>query len=161
MKMMRYLAVGLALTALAGPSVASAGSAPAGKTYSVSATMVPRSVVTPASKPWKVPSAVKHAEGDFSATLLIKSGKPMLVWKLTYRNFSNSLGIRIADIHLGTFRQFGAFLARLCGPCSSSSHGTKKLTSRAYNAILAHHAWITLITPKYPNGVVRGQISVR
>ena len=151
---LKLLLVVAALALLATGTALGAGAA----TAKLSATMTARQVVTPKNKPWKPPASVAKAHGTFVGTL--SSGKRSLKWHITYSNTGPRL-LDIADIHLGKPGRFGQVLARLCGPCKSGQSGTKKISARAARAISSGNSWVTLITSKYPNGVIRGQIKVR
>ena len=162
--MTKPLAIALVLAALflAGEATSSAadGVALGGSTgaLSLSATMTARQVVTPKNKPWKPPASVAKAHGTFVGTLI--SGKRSLKWRITYASIGAST-LNIADIHLGKPGRFGQVLARLCGPCKSGQSGTKKISALASQSIRSGNSWITVITSKYPNGVIRGQIKAR
>ena len=66
----------------------------------------------------------------------------------------------IADIHLGKRGRFGAVLVRLCGPCKpGGDSGVVKVTPTQATQLVSGDSWVTLITEKYPNGAIRGQIS--
>jgi hypothetical protein len=81
----------------------------------------------------------------------------VLRWRISYSGLGSS-PLQIADIHYGKPGRFGAILVRLCGPCKSGQSGTKKLSPWAVHSIKSGSAWITIITGRYPNGVIRGQI---
>jgi hypothetical protein len=129
----------------------------AAKTFAVRAAMDPGQVVTPANKRWLVPARVRDARGSFAGTLDIASGRRLLSWRVAYANVGAS-HLPIVDVHLGKPGHFGQLLARLCAPCTSGQHGTKTLTRAAATAIASGNAWVTLITERYPNGVIRGQV---
>jgi hypothetical protein len=135
----------------------SAGSSASGNTYRVSASMNTRQVVTPKNRPWKAPASVRNARGSLRGTMTVKGRRGTLAWHITYTGVGSS-PLQIADIHYGKPRHFGPILVRLCGPCKSGQSGTKKLSAAAVNSIKAGTAWITIITGKYRNGVIRGQI---
>lgn len=151
----------LALSAAVGitlvlPSV-SAGSSASSSTYHVRASMTPRQVVTAKNRPWRVPASVRHAHGSFRGTMTIAGKRRTLHWRISYAGVGSN-PLQIADIHYGKPGRFGPILARLCGPCKSGQTGTKKLSARAARSIKSGKAWITIITGKYGNGVIRGQI---
>ena len=154
----RLIAVGLSAVALAVPAGSVAGSSLATKSVSVSAVMTPQQVVTPKNKPWPVPSDVKNAKGTFTGT--VSSDGRKLSWKVTYSGIGNPT-LAIADIHYGKKGQFGPILVRLCGPCKSGKSGVAKLKAGSAKQFTSGNAWVTVITTKYPNGVVRGQIKAR
>jgi hypothetical protein len=118
-----------------------------------------RQVVTPKNRPWKVPTSVQNAHGSFTGTMKAVGTRRTLRWHITYVGVGSS-PLQIADIHYGKQRHFGPLLVRLCGPCKSGQSGTKKISAWAVRSIKAGSAWITIITGKYPNGVIRGQIRV-
>ena len=86
-----------------------------------------------------------------------KSGK--LTWKITFSALT-APKLRIVDIHYGTPGRFGAFLARVCAGCTSGQRGVVKIKAAARKDIAAGKAWVTVITDRYPNGVIRGQLKV-
>ena len=141
---------GAAALATPGLSVSAArGSVP------LSATMTPSQVVTPTNKAWTVPSRLRHAHGNLKASVSADGTK--LSWKLSYSNLGQP-ALVIADIHVGKSGRFGPILVRLCGPCKPGQSGVKKLKAGAVATLKSGNAWATLITDKYPNGAVRGQI---
>lgn len=153
----------LALSATVGaililPSVSS-GSSASISTYHLSASMTPRQVVTPKNRPWRVPVSVRHAHGSFRGTMTVAGRSRTLQWSISYAGVGSN-PLQIADVHYGKPGQFGPILARLCGPCKSGQTGTKKLSAWAVRSIKGGKAWITIITGKYGNGVIRGQIKV-
>jgi len=79
---------------------------------------------------------------------------------VSYSNLG-STALVIADIHTGKSGRFGPILIRLCGPCKPGQSGVKTLKSGALATLKSGNTWATLITDKYPNGVVRGQIHGR
>jgi CHRD domain len=113
-------------------------------------------VITPKNRPWTLPSGVANARGTFTATLSGSGGRE-LSWRLRYSGLGSS-SLEIADVHYGPAKKFGPILFRLCGPCKSGQHGAKRLTKFQVGEIKAGMAWVTVITGKYPNGVIRGQI---
>jgi len=118
-----------------------------------------RQVVSPKNLAWRVPASVRNARGSFAGTMTALGRRRTLRWHITYTGVGSS-PLQIADIHYGKPRHFGPLLARLCGPCRSGQSGTKKISAWAVRSIKAGSAWITIITGKYPNGVIRGQIKV-
>jgi len=152
----RAIAVGLSAAALALPVGSAAGSSSAAQ--SLSAAMTPQQVVTPKSKPWPVPAAVKSAKGAFTGT--VSSDGKKLNWKISYSGIGKPT-LAIADIHYGKKGQFGPILVRLCGPCKSGTSGVVKLKAGSATQFSSGNAWVTIITTKYANGIVRGQIRAR
>ena len=141
------------------PSV-SAGSRAASSTYQLRAAMNTRQVVTPKNRRWKAPASLKNAHGAFKGTLTISGSRRTLRWRITYTGVGRPP--QVADIHYGRPGHFGRVLIRLCGPCRSGQSGTKrkKLTARGARALERGRTWVTIITNKYPDGVIRGQIKV-
>lgn len=125
--------------------------------HNLSARMAPHAVVTPNGKHFAVPASLRHATGAFSATL---SGDNKLSWRLSYAKLGNQ-HLVVADIHIGPPGKFGPVLFRLCSSCTSGQNGVLTLKPSIARQLIAEKHWVTLITDKYPNGVVRGQITVR
>ena len=157
MKKALAIALTLLVAALAGPTVGGASDTAAAKTYKLIAPMNARQVVTPNNKPWQVPAAVSKAKGTFAGKLNSATGK--LTWRITYAGVGNPT-LAIADIHSGPPGKFGPILVRVCSRCKSGQSGVVKVKASAQKAIAAGNSWVTLITEKYPNGVIRGQIKV-
>jgi hypothetical protein len=134
-------------------AVANAASANAPRLH---ATLDAHHVITPKNEPWKPPASVANAHGTLTGTLGGSSGR-RLSWRITYSGLGSS-PVKIADVHFGPAKQFGPILFRLCNPCKSGQRGTKKLTRDQIQTIKAGMAWVTVITGKYPNGVIRGTI---
>ena len=127
------------------------------KTVQLQATLDARQVVTPADKPWTPPANLASASGTFSGSLDGTAGR--LSWRLAYDGLGKP-ALPIADIHLGKRGRFGAVLVRLCGPCMpSGDSGVVKVTPNQATQLVSGDSWVTLITEKYPNGAIRGQIS--
>ena len=126
------------------------------KTYQLQATLDARQVVTPADKPWTPPANLSSASGTFGASLDGTTGR--LSWRLAYDGLGKP-ALPIADIHLGKRGRFGAVLVRLCGPCMPNDSGVVKVTPSQATQLVSGDSWVTLITEKYPNGAIRGQIS--
>jgi len=118
-----------------------------------------RQVVTPKNRHWRVPASVRNAHGSFTGTIAVVGTRRTLRWHITYTGVGSN-PLQIADVHYGELGHFGPILVRLCGPCKSGQSGTKKISASAVRSIKAGSAWITIITGKYPNGVIRGQIKV-
>jgi hypothetical protein len=152
---MRVIAVGLGVVALAAPAGSSAGQASAATSQKLSAAMTSGQVVTPKNKPWKAPASVRNAKGSFSGT--VSPDGRRLSWTVSYSGVG-SPKLAIADIHYGKRGQFGPILVRLCGPCHSPQSGVAKLKKGLSSQFKTGNTWVTIITDKYPNGVIRGQI---
>ena len=151
---MRVIAVGLIAVALGVPAGSSAGSSAAATSSKLSAAMTSKQVVTPKNKPWRVPASVLNAKGAFSGTL--SADRRKLSWKISYSGVG-SPKLAIADVHYGKPGQFGPILVRLCGPCRASQSGVTKLKRGVGSQLSSGNTWVTIITDKYPNGVIRGQ----
>jgi hypothetical protein len=67
----------------------------------------------------------------------------------------------VADIHVGPPKKFGPVLVRLCASCKSGQNGVQKLKASFARQLIIGKQWVTLITDKYPNGAIRGQIAVK
>ena len=159
--MRKALAISAAAATVAiliSPSV-SAGSRASSTTYRLKATMTPQQVVTPQNKRWKVPASVRHAHGSFTGTMVLAGRRRTLRWSIRYTGVGSN-PLKIADIHYGKRGQFGPVIKRLCGPCESGQSGKRKLSAWGARSIKTGNAWITIITGKYRNGVIRGQIKV-
>jgi CHRD domain len=155
MNKLRASAIALGTAALLAPALSSAGTA---KSVHLSATMTPKQVVTPKNKPWRVPANLRQARGTFSGST--SANGRSLRWRISYSNLGHP-SLVIADIHLGKPGRFGPILVRLCGPCKSGQSGIKKLKPGKAAEFTPRNTWVTLITNKYPNGVVRGTIRTR
>jgi CHRD domain len=153
--MLRTRATSVAAVAVTAIAVTACGSATTHQ-LGLSASLDAHHVVTPGNRPWKPPAGVAHAHGAFSGTLGGSKGR-QLSWRITYSGVGTS-ALRIVDVHYGQPGKFGALLFRLCGPCTSGQHGQKKISATAVQTLKAGGAWVTVITGKYPNGVIRGQI---
>jgi hypothetical protein len=134
----------------------SSGKKNGGETHDLSATLSPKQVVTPNGKPFTVPAALAHATGSFSATL---GTDDKLNWQLTFSGLGNPQLV-VADVHVGPSKKFGPVLFRLCTSCKSGQTGALQLKEPIAHQLLIGKQWLTLITEKYPNGAIRGQISV-
>jgi hypothetical protein len=140
--------------------VAACGSSPKSKStaaHSFSATLTPQAVVTPRGKPFAVPASLAHATGDFSATV---SADNKLSWHISFAKLGRP-SLVVADIHVGPPKKFGPVLLRLCASCRSGQNGVLKLKASDAQQLISGEQWLTLITDKYPNGAIRGQISVK
>ena len=72
--------------------------------------------------------------------------------------------MRCAALIVVTRREQGAFgpvLVRLCGPCTSGERGVIRLGPGLAHALAHGRNFVTLITDRYQNGIVRGQLLVR
>jgi hypothetical protein len=98
------------------------------------------------------------ARGLFKGTL----ANGVLTWKLTY---SGLTGPAItANVYKGARGHVGTVGVPLCStapPCKSGVTGTFRITSRVKRWINEHLLYVNISTGKYPNGEIRGQISVR
>jgi len=122
------------------------------------ARMTPKEVVTPANKAWTAPASLKQAQGNLTAK--VSTDGRRLSWKISYSNLGPT-ALVIADIHFGKSGQFGPILVRLCGPCKPRQSGVKTLKAGMLATLKSGNTWATLITNRYPNGAVRGQIHGR
>ena len=153
MKKSAAIASFVALGACIAPGLSSAASAVS--VHRLTAVMTPRQVVTPTNKPAAFPPALKGAQGTFTGTTSA-DGKT-LKRKISYSKLG-SPALVIADIHIGKAGKFGPILMRVCGPCKPGQSGVTKLKAGYAARLVSSDQWLTLITEKYPNGVVRGQI---
>jgi hypothetical protein len=133
-----------------------AGSARDGATHSVVATMSPAQVVSPDGKMWHAPAGVAHASGKLVATLT-GDGRGFN-WKITFSGVGH-FSVLAADVHTGKAGRFGPVLFRLCAQCRSGQRGTTILKAGYGRELLRSAHYITVVTDKYPNGVVRGQLA--
>jgi hypothetical protein len=154
MSMRRTTAVRLCVTSALSCALVGATVAIAAPGLPLKATLTPAQVVTPQGKKWVVPAGVRNARATLTARL--GADGRTLTWKLTYAHVPGSV---IADIHIGKAGKFGAVLGRLCTSCRSGRQGKTKLKLNYSSQFRVNNTWVTLITPKYPNGVVRGQIT--
>jgi hypothetical protein len=150
--------VALGVSLVAGSGVSNAGESASAKTYRLSASMTPQQVITPRNLRWRVPAALASAKGSFTGT--VDTQRRVLTWQISYSNIGRS-PLVIADIHAGPAGRFGPIVLRLCAECKSGQKGTKRLTKVATDSLSTGDTWVTVITGKYPNGVLRGQIKVR
>jgi hypothetical protein len=117
-------------------------------------------VVSPENKPWKAPARIAKTRGTFSGSLDGNSGK--LTWHITYSGLPASQLPLADDIHFGERGHFGAILLRLCSPCDPGGQSGVATVKTADVATIASGAtWVTVITQKYPNGIIRGQVEAR
>lgn len=107
----------------------------------------------------ETPKAKSKGTGTFTGNLVEKGKSKTLTWKLTFKGLTGAAGA--AHIHLGKRGVSGPVAVPLCGPCKSGAHGTAKLTEKIVKAIENHGAYANVHTAKYPNGEIRGQISVK
>jgi hypothetical protein len=134
-----------------------AGCGSKGAAHSLSAAMTPRAVVTPQGKRLAVPAALADANAAFSGTV---SADNKLSWHISFAKLGNPRLV-VADIHSGPPTKFGPVLLRLCGPCKSGANGVRQLEPSVAQRLVTGEQWVTLITDKYPNGAVRGQVVVK
>lgn len=153
---MQRKTVGRVALAIALSGLVLASAVAVASTASLGARMTPQQVVSPAGQRWQVPPSVRAARGTLIATL--GADGRTLSWRLTYAKVPGSV---IADIHIGRPGHFGAVLGRLCEACRSGQKGHLKLTRNAAGQVRLDNTWVALITPKYPNGIVRGQLTKR
>jgi CHRD domain len=149
--------VTLGVSLVVGTGVSSAGEAATAKTYQLRASMTPGQVVTPRNRDWRVPASLAGARGSFTATF--DQQRRTLAWKINYTGLANQ-PLVIADIHVGKPGRFGPILVRLCSECKPGQKGVKRLTKVKAQILTTGDTWVTLITGKYPNGALRGQIKV-
>jgi CHRD domain len=93
-----------------------------------------------------------RAGGSFSAKLTGTT----LTWKLTFSHLSGPAVA--AHIHSGKKRKAGPVIVPLCGPCKSSSAGSKKVSAAVVKALQGGDTYVNVHTSKNPNGEIRGQI---
>lgn len=142
-----WLVLALAAAAL---SFAGLGIASSMETYKVSAKLV-GSQETPSNK--------SKGTGSFTGTVVEKGKSKTLKWKLTFKGLSGPAAA--AHIHMGKKGAAGNVVVPLCTPCKSGAHGTAKITEKIVSALEHHKAYANVHTAKYPNGEIRGQISVK
>jgi hypothetical protein len=147
--------VALGVSLVVGSGVSSAGEAATAKIDRLRANMTPGQVVTPRNRQWRVPASLSSARGSFTGTFDTK--RRTLAWKINYTGLGNE-PLVIADIHVGKRGRFGPILVRLCSECKPGQKGVKRLTKVKGQILTTGDTWVTLITGKYPNGVLRGQI---
>ena len=138
------VAAAAALLSFAGLGIASSQ-----ETYKVKASLK-GSQETPANK--------SKGTGSFTGTVVEKGKSKTLKWKLTFKSLSGPA--TAAHIHMGKKGKAGNVIVPLCTPCKSGAHGTAKVTEAIVNALEHHKAYANVHTAKYPNGEIRGQISV-
>jgi hypothetical protein len=155
MNKMQASVLATAAVALLAPALAGSSN---GKGVELVATMTPKQVVTPANKAWTAPAGLKDARGTLS--LKVSPDGSRLSWKLSYANLGTT-ALVIADIHIGKPTQFGPFLVRLCAPCKPGQSGVTTLRAGMLATLKSGDTWATLLTNKYPNGAVRGQLHGR
>jgi hypothetical protein len=95
-----------------------------------------------------------RAGGSFSAKLTGTT----LTWKLTFSHLSGPAVA--AHIHSGKKRKAGPVIVPLCGPCKSSSAGSKKVSAAVVKALQGGDTYVNVHTSKNPNGEIRGQIGM-
>jgi len=136
-------------TAAAALTFAGLGIASSLETYKVSTKLV-GSQETPPNK--------SKGTGSFTGTVVEKRKSKTLTWKLTFKGLSGPA--TAAHIHVGKKGKAGNVIVPLCTPCKSGAHGSAKVTEAIVNALEHHKAYANVHTAKYPNGEIRGQISV-
>jgi hypothetical protein len=159
MKKSAVAMISLSISMLVGASMSGAAQVGTTQPRTLTAVLTPKAVVTVQNKPFSTPKSLAHATGTFSATVASKTATSMS-WRLTYSNLGTPLLV-VADIHIGPPGKFGRVLFRLCGPCKSGQKGVTKLKADMARQLIVGKHWLTLITDKYPNGAVRGQIVVK
>ena len=107
----------------------------------------------------ETPKNTSKATGSFTGTVVEKGESKTLKWKLTFKGLSGAA--QAAHVHLGKKGVSGPVGVPLCGPCKSGAHGTAKITEKIVSALEHHKAYANVHTAKYPNGEIRGQISVK
>jgi hypothetical protein len=138
------LAVAAAALAFAGLGVASSQ-----ETYTISAKLTGAQ---------ETPKTGSKGTGMFTGKVVEKGNTKTLTWKLTFKGLSGAA--QAAHIHLGKKGVAGPVAVPLCGPCKSGAHGTAKVTEKIVSALEHHRAYANVHTAKFPNGEIRGQISV-
>jgi hypothetical protein len=106
----------------------------------------------------ETPKTGSKGTGVFTGTVVEKGKSKTLTWKLTFKNLSGPA--QAAHIHLGKKGVAGPVSIPLCGPCKSGAHGSTKVTEKIVSAFEHHGAYANVHTKKFPNGEIRGQISV-
>jgi len=106
----------------------------------------------------ETPKNKSKGSGSFTGKVVEKGKSKKLTWKLTYKGLTGPAAA--AHIHLGKRGVAGPVAIPLCGPCKSGVHGTVKVTEKIVKAFENHKAYANVHTAKYPNGEIRGQISV-
>jgi hypothetical protein len=155
MTKMQASVMAVAAVALLAPALAGSSNS---RGVELVATMTPKQVVTPANKAWNAPASLKDAQGTLSAN--VSPDGRRLSWKLSYSNLGPT-ALVIADIHIGKPGRFGPFLVRLCAPCKPGQTGVKTVKAGTVATLKSGNTWATLLTNKYPNGAVRGQLRGR
>ncbi|MBA3717952.1 MAG: CHRD domain-containing protein [Actinobacteria bacterium] len=146
MKTSRLVLLAVAVAAL---TFAGLGTAASQENYKVKA-MLTASQETPAAK--------SKGTGVFTAKVVEKGSSKTLTWKLTFKGLTGAA--QAAHIHLGKRGVAGPVAIPLCGPCKSGASGTAKITQRIVGAFEHKRAYVNVHTAKYPNGEIRGQVSV-
>jgi hypothetical protein len=130
-------------------SFAGLGIASSQETYKVKASLK-GSQETPPNK--------SKGTGSFTGTVVEKGKSKTLTWKLTFKGLSGPA--TAAHIHMGKKGMAGNVIVPLCTPCKSGAHGSAKVTEKIVSALEHHKAYANVHTAKYPNGEIRGQVSV-
>jgi hypothetical protein len=106
----------------------------------------------------ETPKNKSKGTGTFTATVVEKGHSKTMTWKLTYKGLTGRA--LAAHVHLAKRGVEGPVAVPLCGPCKSGAHGKTKVTEKIVSALEHHKAYANVHTKKYPNGEIRGQISV-
>jgi len=146
---MRTIRIAVLAVSAAALSFAGLGLAASQETYKVHAKLV-GSQETPKNK--------SKGTGTFTGTVVEKGKSKTLTWKLTFKGLSGAA--TAAHIHMGKKGKAGNVVVPLCTPCKSGAHGKAKITEKIVSALETHKAYANVHTAKYPNGEIRGQISV-
>ena len=158
MKRTLVVAVGLVALAAAVAALPSMGGVhSAAKTYRLSAKLTAQQVVTPKNRRWKPPAALADAGGTFSGNLDTASRK--LRWRVSFAGIGG--GSAYAEIHIGRPGRFGGIIVRLCSSCKAAQTGVATIRRPFLDQFALKNTWVTVLTTKYPLGVIRGQIRAR
>jgi hypothetical protein len=101
----------------------------------------------------------RAAHGVFTGTL----SQGVLTWKLTYAKLTGPA--IAANVYKGARGQIGTVGVPLCAhshpACESGVTGTFRITTKVKHWIDHHLLYVNIHTARYPNGEIRGQITVR
>jgi CHRD domain len=106
----------------------------------------------------ETPKSKSKGTGTFTGKVVEKGDSKTLTWKLTFKGLTGKA--LAAHVHTGKKGVSGPVVVPLCGPCTSGAHGKAKVTEKIVSALEHHKAYANVHTKKYPNGEIRGQISV-